>query len=213
MDQVNSTGFTGNKAKFTIDLPHHSLSFTTKLSQSDTNLPSEASIALPAVHVAAEYIPENVASVRSSGDAQHRAPPPEGAIFRQGGYLSANADIGVFEHSLTTDLLNHLVFVQKVFMKEVNEVVQKVYGGERPVPLWLEDTEEQSSLNRILFSLIIKIQRIQLTATTAGSSAVRLETGAVVFELSNRIQNVSSKKLHRITAVQLQDCLEKPKLI
>lgn len=33
MDQVNSTGFTGNRAKFTIDLPHHSLSFTTKLPQ------------------------------------------------------------------------------------------------------------------------------------------------------------------------------------
>jgi hypothetical protein len=32
------------------------------------------------------------------------------------------ADIGVFEHSLTTDLLNHLVFVQKVFMK-VSSVV------------------------------------------------------------------------------------------
>lgn len=31
MDQVNSTGITGSKAKFTVDLPHHSLSFTTKL--------------------------------------------------------------------------------------------------------------------------------------------------------------------------------------
>jgi len=65
----------------------------------------------------------------------------------------------VFEHSLTTDLLNHLVFVQKVFMKEVNEVVQKVYGGEKPVPLWLEDDESSSStLKRILFSLIIRIK-------------------------------------------------------
>ncbi|CAH1991192.1 unnamed protein product [Acanthoscelides obtectus] len=193
MDQVNSTGFTGSKAKFTIDLPHHSLSFTTKLPQgynqtdkTEANLPSEASIALPAVHVVAEYIPENAASGLREG---HRA--PEGVVFRQGGYLNANADIGVFEHSLTTDLLNHLVFVQKVFMKEVNEVVQKVYGGERPVPIWLEDTEEPSTLNRLLFSLVIKIQRIQLTATTAGSSAVRLETGAVVLELSNRVQNVS----------------------
>lgn len=61
--------------------------------------------------------------------------------------------------------------------QEVNEVIQKVYGGERPVPIWLEDSEEQSALNRLLFSLIIKVQRIQLTATTAGSSAVRLETG------------------------------------
>lgn len=41
----------------------------------------------------------------------------DGVVFRQGSYLSAIADIGVFEHSLTTDLLNHLVFVQKVFMK------------------------------------------------------------------------------------------------
>ncbi|XP_050315619.1 transmembrane protein KIAA1109 isoform X2 [Anthonomus grandis grandis] len=188
MDQVNSTGFTGSKAKFTIDLPHHSLSFTTKLPQgytsdkTEANLPSEASIALPAVHVIAEYIPETTANGLRN---------PEGVVFRQGGYLNANADIGVFEHSLTTDLLNHLVFVQKVFMTEVNEVVQKVYGGERPVPIWLEDTEEPSTLNRLLFSLVIKIQRIQLTATTAGSSAVRLETGAVVLELSNRVQNVS----------------------
>jgi len=44
-------------------------------------------------------------------------------------------------------------------MKEVNEVVQKVYGGEKPVPLWLEDDEStNSTLKRILFSLIIRIK-------------------------------------------------------
>ncbi|KAK9751645.1 hypothetical protein QE152_g4782 [Popillia japonica] len=196
MDQVNSTGITGSKAKFTVDLPHHSLSFTTKLQVTEANLPSEASIALPAVHVSAEYVPDGTTgALRNDG---HRG--PEGVVFMQGGYLSANADIGAFEHSLTTDLLNHLVFVQKVFMKEVNEVVQKVYGGERPVPIWLEDSEEPSTLNRILFSLIIRIQRIQLTATTAGSSAVRLETGAVVLELSNRVQNVSGSKKNNATS-------------
>lgn len=120
MDQVNSTGITGNKANFRIVLPHHSLSFTTKLKGyvqteklAEANLPSEASIALPAVHVTAEYIPESTAS---GGSGQNKG-GLDGVIFRQGGYLSANADIGVFEHSLTTDLLNHLVFVQKVFMK------------------------------------------------------------------------------------------------
>lgn len=83
----------------------------------------------------------------------------DGVVLRQGSYLSATADIGTFEHSLTTDLLNHLVFVQKVFMKEVNEVVQKVYGGEKPVPLWLEDDEStNSTLKRILFSLVIRIK-------------------------------------------------------
>lgn len=146
--------------------------FCTQGEKAEANLPSEASISLPAIHVSAEYIPENaVLGLRNDHREQ------EGAVFKQGGYLNAKADIGIFKHSLTTDLLNHLVFVQKVFMKEINEVIQKVYGGERPVPLWLEEPEDPSSLTRILFSLIIKIQGIEITATTAGSSAVRLETG------------------------------------
>jgi len=39
-------------------------------------------------------------------------------------------------------------------------VVQKVYGGEKPVPLWLEDSDEptSSSLKRVLFSLVIRIK-------------------------------------------------------
>ncbi|KAG8228088.1 hypothetical protein J437_LFUL000087, partial [Ladona fulva] len=143
MDQVNSTGVTGSKAKFTIDLPQHSLSFTTKLQVTEANLPSAASIELPKVHVMAEYVQD--------GSNPPEAQFADGVILRQGSYLSAVAEIGVFEHSLTTDLLNHLVFVQKVFMK-----------------------------------------RIQLTATTPTNSAVRLETGAVEFQLSNRVQNVST---------------------
>ncbi|XP_076277867.1 transmembrane protein KIAA1109 homolog tweek isoform X7 [Lasioglossum baleicum] len=184
MDQVTSSGITGSKAKFTIDLPHHTLSFTTKLQVTEANLPSEASIELPKVHVSAEYIQDGSSNMNDSKLA-------DGVVLRQGSYLSATADIGVFEHSLTTDLLNHLVFVQKVFMKEVNEVVQKVYGGEKPVPLWLEDEEPNNSpVKRILFSLIIRIKRVQLTATTPTNSAVRLETGAVELQLSNRVQNV-----------------------
>nr|XP_033335326.1 transmembrane protein KIAA1109 homolog isoform X11 [Megalopta genalis] len=184
MDQVTSSGITGSKAKFTIDLPHHTLSFTTKLQVTEANLPSEASIELPKVHVSAQYVQDGSSNMNDSKLA-------DGVVLRQGSYLSATADIGVFEHSLTTDLLNHLVFVQKVFMKEVNEVVQKVYGGEKPVPLWLEDEEPNNSpVKRILFSLIIRIERVQLTATTPTNSAVRLETGAVELQLSNRVQNV-----------------------
>ncbi|OAD56139.1 hypothetical protein WN48_04013 [Eufriesea mexicana] len=185
MDQVTSSGITGSKAKFTIDLPRHTLSFTTKLQVAEANLPSEASIGLPKVHVSAEYIQDGNSNINDSKLA-------DGVVLRQGSYLSATADIGTFEHSLTTDLLNHLVFVQKVFMKEVNEVVQKVYGGEKPVPLWLEDEEPNNAVvKRILFTLIIRIKRIQLTATTPTNSAVRLETGAVELQLSNRVQNVS----------------------
>ena len=41
----------------------------------------------------------------------------EGLVVRDGNFLEAVAEVGLFEHCLTTDLLNHLVFVQKIFMK------------------------------------------------------------------------------------------------
>ncbi|XP_055381705.1 bridge-like lipid transfer protein family member 1 isoform X2 [Condylostylus longicornis] len=182
MNHVNSNGVTGSKAKFSIDLPTHTLSFSTKIQSLEANLPAEACIALPPIHVVAEYIPEN-----QSEDMEI-----DGIVLRKGSYVNAQCEIGEFERCLTTDLLNHLVFVQKVFMKEVNEVIQKVYGGEKPVPIWLEDSHsyQVSSVKRILFSLNISMKRIQLTATTPCSSAVRFETGTLELHLSNRVKNV-----------------------
>lgn len=66
MDRVTSSGITGSKAKFTIDLPHHTLSFTTKLQVTEANLPSEASIELPKVHVSAEYIQDGNSNINDS---------------------------------------------------------------------------------------------------------------------------------------------------
>jgi hypothetical protein len=81
-------------------------------------------------------------------------------------------------------------------MKEVNEVLQKVYGGEKLVPLWLDENEETqpstNTMKRLLFSLVVRLKRIQLTATTPTNSAVRLETGALEFQLSNRVLNLST---------------------
>ncbi|XP_075153247.1 transmembrane protein KIAA1109 homolog tweek isoform X1 [Haematobia irritans] len=186
MNHVSSTGVSGNQAKFVIDLPTHTLSFNTKIQvRNEMNLPSEACIALPPVHVSAKYIPEH---------RQEENERVEGVVLRQGGYVNASAEIGEFERCLTTDLLNHLVFVQKVFMREINEVLQKVYGGEKPVPLWSEDSDsgsvQESSLKRILFSINISMKRIQLTATTPCNSAVRFETGTLELHLSNRVKNL-----------------------
>ncbi|XP_037884226.1 transmembrane protein KIAA1109 isoform X1 [Glossina fuscipes] len=186
MNQVSSKGVTGNRAKFVIDLPTHTLSFNTKIQvRNEMNLPSEACIALPMVHVSAEYIPEH---------KQEEIERVEGIVLRQGGYVNASAEIGEFERCLTTDLLNHLVFVQKVFMREINEVLQKVYGGEKPVPLWSEDSDsgsvQESSLKRILFWINVSMKRIQLTATTPCNSAVRFETGTLELHLSNRVKNL-----------------------
>lgn len=117
MENVTGKGTTGDKANFTIDLPSQCLSFITKATSQDNNanLPPQAAIPLPLVHIQAEFIPEGAIAK----DAAHQI---DGVVLRQGGYLSATVEIGEFERCLTTDLLNHLVFVQKVFMKEINEV-------------------------------------------------------------------------------------------
>ena len=94
-----------------------------------------------------------------------------------GNYLKAEADIGELEHCLTTDLLNHLVFVQKVFMKEVNDVVQKMSGSDRPVPVWTEFGEEfvtqSSSTDKqkpLLLEIAVRLKNITITATTPANS-------------------------------------------
>lgn len=56
--------------------------------------------------VGAEYIQDS----KGMTDSQTM----EGVTIRRGSFLQAAAAIGSFEHCLTTDLLNHLVFVQKV---------------------------------------------------------------------------------------------------
>ena len=81
-----------------------------------SNLPSSASIDMPPVHIYAVFLqhdPAATPNVESTTQTNDLA----GLTVREGNYLKATADVGAFEHILTTDLLNHLVFVQKVFMK------------------------------------------------------------------------------------------------
>lgn len=88
---------------------------------SEAKLPAAASVALPAVMVRARVAEHAAAPAPSAPPADPAPPAPqpegEGVVLRAGRYLAATADIGLFEHTLSTDLLNHLVFVQKVFMK------------------------------------------------------------------------------------------------
>lgn len=206
--QITSSGIMGTKAKFVVDVREHTLSFNTNLPTADSNLPSSANVSMPPIHVSAEYMddpPPNRGKVPGPNRSESFA---DGIVLRKGSYLNAIADIGSFEHSLTTDLLNHLLLVQKVFMKEVNEVVQKMSGYESKI-LEPELGEMDKSMNDslhsglltstgsskgryLLFSLHLRLKGIQITATTPTNSAVRLETGVMELQLSNRVQNMSS---------------------
>ncbi|XP_036364401.1 transmembrane protein KIAA1109 homolog isoform X4 [Octopus sinensis] len=183
---ITVTGMTGKKARFTIDLPAHTLSFKSRVSSFETSIPSSASIDLPPIHVYADYRHHKATSTNSDNLT-------DGLVLKEGGYLNAVAEVGMLEHSLTTDLLNHVVFVQKVFMKEVNELVQKVSGSDQPIRIWT--TNEGTTMSKIreplLYSLLFRLKGIQITATTPTSNAVRLETGSIDLEVSNRVQLAS----------------------
>uniref|UniRef100_A0AAQ6IKS7 Bridge-like lipid transfer protein family member 1 C-terminal domain-containing protein n=1 Tax=Anabas testudineus TaxID=64144 RepID=A0AAQ6IKS7_ANATE len=190
MGRMKSHGMTGAQTSFTFELPNHKLCFQSKVSPVDkSTMPPSASLTLPPVTMSGEYIMEDHESHSDQGWAPDDIPAKQGN-YLQGNYLRCVAEIGSFEHNLTTDLLNHLVFLQKVFMKEVNEVIQKVSGGEQPIPLWNEhDTSTDADKPKILlYSLSLMFKGIQMTATTPSMRAVRFETGLIELELSNRIQ-------------------------
>ncbi|KAM8915679.1 bridge-like lipid transfer protein family member 1 isoform 6-T6 [Spinachia spinachia] len=190
MGCMKSHGMTGAQTSFTFELPNHKLCFQSKVSPVDmSTMPPSASLTLPPVTMSGEYIMEDHDSHSDQGWAPDDFPAKQGN-YLQGNYLRCVAEIGSFEHNLTTDLLNHLVFLQKVFMKEVNEVIQKVSGGEQPIPLWNEpDTSADAEKPKILlYSLSLMFKGIQMTATTPSMRAVRFETGLIELELSNRIQ-------------------------
>nr|XP_020464363.1 uncharacterized protein KIAA1109 homolog isoform X3 [Monopterus albus] len=190
MGRMKSHGMTGAQTSFTFELPNHKLCFQSKVSPVDmSTMPPSASLTLPPVTMSGEYIMEDHENHSDQGWAPDDFSSKQGN-YLQGNYLRCVAEIGSFEHNLTTDLLNHLVFLQKVFMKEVNEVIQKVSGGEQPIPLWNEhDTSTDADKPKILlYSLSLMFKGIQMTATTPSMRAVRFETGLIELELSNRIQ-------------------------
>ena len=86
-----------------------------------STLPSSASVDLPPIHIHADYRPHSADTLTADEGLT------EGLVLREGHYLNAVAEVGAFEHSLTTDLLNHLVFVQKVFMKVSVIIRQKIF--------------------------------------------------------------------------------------
>ncbi|XP_063271495.1 bridge-like lipid transfer protein family member 1 isoform X3 [Prinia subflava] len=190
MGRMRSHGMTGAQTRFNFELPNHRLRFTSKVSATDmSTIPPSASLNLPPVTMSGKYVMEEHDTYSDQIWSIDELPAKQG-YYLQGNYLRCVAEVGSFEHNLTTDLLNHLVFVQKVFMKEVNEVIQKVSGGEQPIPLWNEHdgTTDGDKPKILLYSLSLQFKGIQVTATTPSMRAVRFETGLIELELSNRLQ-------------------------
>ena len=199
--QVTSSGTTGSKAKFVVDVPDHHLSFDSNDDVPvEAKLPSSASVSFPAIHVSAEYLDDPnedsdpkvpMAEVPMAEVPMAEVPmADDGIVLRRGSYLNALAEIEFFDHSLTTDLLNHMILAQKVLMKEVNEVVQHMMTEGVTKSVKSEQVRSRQG-KYVLFTLDLHVQGIQITATTPTNNAFRLETGSIDLQLSNRVQNMS----------------------
>lgn len=181
---VTGFGWTGLKAKASISIPHHKLSF--KAARSNLfpgNIPQEASVDLPLMSLEAEYKESKIA--KKGEEIAEESALNEGLEIRTGKYIKMLAVIQKFKHSLSSDLLNHLVFMQKTFRNEINEVLNKISGTDKPVPLFHSRQKAQ-----VLFFIHLKQGGIELMATTTkpAKNALRLETKAIEIRLSNRVK-------------------------
>ena len=77
-------------------------------------LPPTTHIDLPPIKVEGHYLEIHQDSTAVSSDYPASAPTSNN---RSHGYLSVSVNIGSLEQNLTTDLLNHLIFFQKGFVK------------------------------------------------------------------------------------------------
>lgn len=183
MDQATGTGVTGSEAKFIIEFPKHNVTFDVK------GLADAASFVEPTIRLICPPISAKGTYVKTDANDSRGN---ESFIQRDGSYMKIDVDVGVFQHTLTTDLLNQLLFIQEAFLRELGDIIQKITSEKRSSdPIWStvagSSTGAGALKSPLLYSLEIAVRNIQITATTPTSTAVRLETESMKFQFSNRL--------------------------
>ncbi|CAH8479704.1 unnamed protein product [Schistosoma rodhaini] len=218
IDPVYVTGQVGSRNYVDISITDHSLSL--KSMRPPANFPT--SISLPFPRILASIV-QRVSSGGRYARSQRKEPIlTYGLEAEQGLYLDIQIQIDTLEQNLTTDMLNYIMVVVKLFMKEINEVIQKMAGEERPrlrKPISRFTYNQMSQPNtsntqniptgdwllsraargRAKFTIKIRMKEIQLLASTK-NGAIKLEARKIEVELTNRVsqthlfnhQNVST---------------------
>ena len=106
IDKVTGWGSINGKVKFFFHLPSHVLSFDPKV-QVVIPTRTQTHIALPPIKVEGSHIEIQSTETNLS---------PTTSV-RGHSYLPIQVNIGPLVHNLSTDLLNHLIFLQKGFAK------------------------------------------------------------------------------------------------
>ncbi|XP_022098164.1 uncharacterized protein KIAA1109-like isoform X2 [Acanthaster planci] len=172
----------GGMTKYGIEMPTHCLKFSSKGKDGDQL--STADIDLPCITFSGQYIlPKQPEPSKTTAAVAAAALPCPAS-------LDSVITIEALHHSISTGLVNHLITVQQVFLTDLSSLLDDVFGIDDPrKPTQHEDVTETAVASRSDFdiSLLVKLKGVQITAITPSASAMRLETGAVEVQLSNRM--------------------------
>ncbi|XP_041461922.1 transmembrane protein KIAA1109-like isoform X2 [Lytechinus variegatus] len=180
IDGTSGTASWGEEGTFAADITEHSFKF---ISTVPAEFGAPAKITFPGIHVKGRYGLYDAQNESSSTTTTT-------ASSRQGSnnILEAVTEIQAFQHTLSPDLVNHLITVQKVILKELNNMVRGIQQTHWPVSESSKTKLPPSTptVERLTYSMQLRLEGIQVTATSPTASAVRFETGVVELELSNR---------------------------
>ncbi|KAF6768072.1 hypothetical protein AHF37_03389 [Paragonimus kellicotti] len=208
--QINPVYFSGQlgpRGYVEINLTDHSLSLQSV--HHSESFPRSIKISLPRI-LTTVLRRESFGGRYSRG--QRRQPMlTQGLTAEQGLYWHVQVKVDTLEQTLSTDMLNYIVVVGRLFMKEINEVIQKMAGDEQrscasrprsrlfPSTLTVTDSYaaaengwllSRAARGKTKFTIRIRLEEIQLMATTR-SGAVKLEAKIIDVELTNRVCQAS----------------------
>ena len=170
-------GTVGNIATMHLDFGHQDLKFRSK----NEDVESTANFQLPPVYVKTSYEP--IAPVKVLQE--------DGSVleFKDVRALYVTARAGSPEYTFGTDALKYTVLFQKVFMKEIEEVLdtlsQPITQPHFKVPKTPPPVAPRKPTLPFFHQINLQQDGIRVTGTTPTSSAVRLEIDKTAVYVSN----------------------------
>lgn len=171
MMEVAAFGETGGEAKFQIKVPNHEVAFDVKgiLAESPSLVVApKILVAFPTIDAKGAYLHH---SQRTAGSDRVLN---SDILFKEGGYLQIDVEVGDVQHTLTTDLLNQLLFIQEAFTREIGDIIQKIKSEKKPATFWSGQNSSVAKKQQLLYSIEVTVNAIQIMATTPTASAIRL---------------------------------------
>lgn len=163
------------------------------------DIESTANFQLPPLHIKASYEPIHPVKLLLDADRT--------VEFRDVHALYITAKMGSPDYTFSTDALKYTVLFQKVFMKEIEDVLDTLSQPIAPHSLKLPAQIKKQGLP-FFHQINLQQDGIRVTGTTPTSSAVRLEIDKTAMYISNIpkttvVQTIAELQHSTIVSVQV----------